>query len=91
MHFPGPDQENNIFSEQDLQKLFCEITAAFEESVRSNNKDWLKYFWETMMEESNMSKEQLIDLMLDELSRGNEDSRKILQSILEHTDHASEA
>lgn len=72
-------------TEEELQRLHHEITAAFEESTRDNNKDWLRYFWEIMMEESNMSKQQLIDLMLDELNRGNESSREMLQSILDHT------
>ena len=72
-------------TEDELQRLHHEITAAFEESTRDNNKDWLRYFWEIMMEESNMSKQQLIDLMLDELNRGNETSRAMLQSILENT------
>jgi hypothetical protein len=72
-------------SEKELQKLHREITAAFEESTRANNRDWLKYFWEIMMEESNMSKQQIIDLMLDELNRGNESSHAMLKSILDHT------
>lgn len=72
-------------TEEELQKLHREITAAFEESTRDNNKDWLKYFWEIMMEESNMTKQQLIDLMLDELNRGNDTSHEMLQSILNNT------
>ena len=72
-------------TEEELQRLHREITAAFEESTRENNKDWLRYFWEIMMEESNMSKQQLIDLMLDELNRGNESSRAMLESILDNT------
>ena len=78
-------QKDDSFAEVDLEVLFHEITAAFEKSFNENNTDWLKYFWETMMEESNMSKQQLIDLMLDELVRGNDFSRKMLESILNHT------
>ena len=81
------DHQNNFLSEEDLHKLHREITAAFEESTRNNNKDWLKYFWEIMMEESKMSKQQLIDFMLDELSRGNSESREMLESIIHNTDH----
>ena len=72
-------------TEEELQRLHREITAAFEESTRENNKDWLKYFWEIMMEESNMTKQQLVDLMLDELNRGNESSHEMLKSILDNT------
>lgn len=72
-------------SEEELHNLHREITAAFEKSTRENNKDWLKYFWEIMMEESNMTKQQLVDLMLDELNRGNPESREMLQSILDNT------
>ena len=78
-------QEENSPTEEDLNVLFQEITAAFEKSYDENNTDWLRYFWETMMEESNMSKQQLVDLMLDELVRGNSSSRMMLESILNHT------
>ena len=78
-------QEESSPSEEDLNVLFQEITAAFEKSYNENNTDWLRYFWETMMEESNMSKQQLVDLMLDELVRGNTSSRQMLESILNHT------
>ena len=78
-------QEEHSSTEDELNILFKEITAAFEKSYDENNTDWLRYFWETMMEESNMTKQQLVDLMLDELVRGNTSSRKMLESILNHT------
>ena len=71
--------------EEDLQALHREITAAFEKSTHENNTDWLEYFWEIMIEESNMNKQQLIDLLLDELARGNASAREMLESILNHT------
>ena len=71
--------------EEDLQALHREITAAFEKSTHENNTDWLEYFWEIMIEESNMNKQQLIDLLLDELARGNASAREMLESILSHT------
>lgn len=77
-------------SEEELHNLHHEIASAFEKSTRENNKDWLKYFWEIMMEESNMNKEQIIDLMLDELNRGNEESKDMLQSIIDHTRDAGQ-
>ena len=71
--------------EKEIYHLHKEITVAFEESTRTHNVDWLKCFWEIMMEESNLSKQQLIDLMLDEFNRGNTISKEMLQSILENS------
>ena len=79
------DKQGGNIEEEDLQSLHREITAAFEKSTHENNTDWLEYFWEIMIEESNMEKQQLIDLLLDELSRGNSYARDMLESILNHT------
>ena len=78
-------RDSDGFEEEDLQALHREITAAFEKSTHENNTDWLEYFWEIMIEESNLNKQQLIDLLLDELARGNSHARDMLESILNHT------
>ncbi len=72
-------------SEDDILRLHQEITAAFEESLRLKNDDWLKYFWQIMMEDSNLSRQEIIDLMLDEFNRGNSCSKDMLRSILDHS------
>ena len=87
MKIPVSNDSAKVLSENDLHKLHKEITAAYEESMRKNNKDWLRYFWEIMMEESNMTKQQLIDFMLDELARGNVESKAMLESIVDNTSH----
>ncbi len=71
-------------TEDEILRVHQEITAAFDESIRANNQDWLKYFWQIMLEDSNLSREAIIDLMLDELNRGNSCSKEMLRSILEH-------
>lgn len=72
-------------SEDEILRIHQEITAAFDESIRANNQDWLKYFWQIMMEDSNLSRQEIIDLMLDELNRGNSCSKEMLRSILDHS------
>lgn len=72
-------------SEEEILRIHQEITAAFDESVRANNQDWLKYFWQIMMEDSNLSRQEIVDLMLDELNRGNTCSKDMLRSILDHS------
>jgi hypothetical protein len=71
-------------TEDEILRIHQEITTAFEESTRANNADWLHYFWQIMMEDSNLSRQEIIDLMLDELNRGNSCSKDMLRSILEH-------
>ena len=85
MSFSTTNNEKSSFEEEDLQALHREITAAFEKSTHENNTDWLEYFWEIMIEESNLNKQELIDLLLDELARGNTHARNMLESILNHT------
>lgn len=85
MSIPTANKDQMRPEEEDLQSLHREITTAFEKSTHENNTDWLEYFWEIMIEESNMNKQQLIDLLLDELARGNENAREMLESILNHT------
>ena len=72
-------------TEQEIYQLHQEITFAFEESMREGNKDWLHHFWQTMMEDGNLTRQELIDFMLDELNRGNSGSEEMLRSILAHS------
>ena len=72
-------------TEQDIYRLHMEITRAFEECTRTHNRDWLVHFWEVMMDEANMSRQDVIDLLLDEINRGNRESEMLLRSILDNT------
>jgi hypothetical protein len=38
-----------------------------------------------MMDEANMSRQDVIDLLLDEINRGNGESKDLLRSILDNT------